>query len=78
MSFQGLWDFEKPDVLTIGNFIVSPDDIRGKIEGGVLVYAPQGYLPQGASFRATASYDGVGSSDFHAVGGQLWVNLPLH
>jgi hypothetical protein len=69
---QGLWDFEKPDVLVIGSQVVGPDTFRGKVEGGLLFTMPQGF-----SLRATGSYDGIGSSDFHAYGGQLWVNLPL-
>jgi uncharacterized repeat protein (TIGR01451 family) len=72
-SIQGLWDFEKPDVLTIGDQIVSPDTFRGKVEAGVMFS-----MPVGATVRATANYDGIGSSDFRAYGGQLWVNLPLH
>jgi outer membrane autotransporter protein len=72
-SLQGLWDFEKPDTLTIGDQIVSPDTFRGKVEAGVMFS-----MPQGATVRATGNYDGIGSSDFHAYGGQLWVNLPLH
>ena len=72
-SIQGLWDFEKPDALTIGDQIVSPDTFRGKVEAGVMFY-----MPVGATVRATANYDGIGSSDFRAYGGQLWVNLPLH
>jgi outer membrane autotransporter protein len=73
VSLQGLWDFEKPDVLTIGDEIVGPDDFRGKVEAGVMFS-----MPDGASVRATGNYDGIGSNDFRAYGGQLWVNLPLH
>jgi hypothetical protein len=35
-------------------------------------------MPEGASVRATGAYDGIGSDDFHAYSGQMWVNLPLH
>jgi outer membrane autotransporter protein len=73
VALQGLWDFEKPDVLVIGSQVVGPDTFRGKVEGGLLFTMPQGF-----SLRATGSYDGIGSSDFHAYGGQLWVNQPLH
>ncbi len=73
MALQGLWDFEKPDTLTLGNQVVGPDDFRGKLQAGVMVM-----MPEGASVRATGSYDGIGSDDFHAYGGQMWVNLPLH
>jgi outer membrane autotransporter protein len=73
MALQGLWDFEKPDTLTLGSEVVGPDDFRGKFEAGVMFM-----MPEGASVRATGSYDGIGSDDFHAYGGQMWVNLPLH
>ena len=73
MALQGLWDFEKPDTLTLGSEVVGPDDFRGKLEAGIMFM-----MPEGASVRATGSYDGIGSDDFHAYGGQMWVNLPLH
>jgi hypothetical protein len=66
-----LWDFEKPDPLTIGDQIVSPDTFRGKVEVGVMFS-----MPAGAAVRASGNYDGTGSNDFHAYGGQLRVNLP--
>ena len=49
-SIQGLWDFEKPDTLTIGDQIVSPDTFRGKVEAGVMFT-----MPAGATMRATAT-----------------------
>jgi hypothetical protein len=73
MALQGLWDFEKPDTLTLGSEVVGPDDFRGKLEAGVMLM-----MPEGASVRATGAYDGIGSDDFHAYSGQMWVNLPLH
>ena len=36
MALQGLWDFEKPDTLTLGDWSSDQDDFRGKFEAGVL------------------------------------------
>ena len=66
-------DSRLPDTLTLGSEVVGPDDFRGKLEAGIMFM-----MPEGASVRATGSYDGIGSDDFHAYGGQMWVNLPLH
>lgn len=35
-------------------------------------------LPKGMSFRGTAAYDGIGSGDYEAVTGKIWLNLPLN
>src|SRR5262249_3643260 len=77
ISFTGLWDFDKKDdaSATINGLLVSQNDIRAKVETGLLVHMPN---PSAASFRATVSYDGIGDDDFHAWGGQVWVNWPLH
>jgi len=73
ISFTGMWDFDKTATTSIGGLTVSNDDFRVKVEGGVIVRAPTGF-----SMRTTLSYDGLGSDDFGAWGGQVWVNLPLN
>lgn len=78
VSFTGMWDFDQEDdadLADVGGLLVSDDDFRVKIEGGVLAHNPNF---SAASFRATLSYDGVGADDFSAWGGQLWVNWPLN
>ena len=72
-ALVGMWDFDKPDALVFADEIVGTDDFRGKVQGGVLFTMPSGY-----TVRATGSYDGLGSGDFDAYGGQLWVNMPLN
>ena len=69
----GMWDFDKPDALVFADEIVGTDEFRGKVQAGVLFTMPSGY-----TVRATGSYDGLGSDDFDAYGGQLWVNMPLN
>jgi len=67
LSLVGIWNFEE------GGSFMTPDDFTGRVEGGVLVQ-----LPKGMSFRSTAAYDGIGSSDFEAWTGKVWLNLPLN
>jgi hypothetical protein len=58
---------------TVDNVITSQEAFRVKLEGGLLVHSPYG-----TSLRGTVSYDGLGTSDYGAWGGQLWLNLPLN
>jgi len=72
-SVQGLWDFESKGNLVIGGTLVDTDDFRAKLEGGIIVKMTNGF-----SIRAVGNYDGIGGDDFHAYGGQVWVNSPLN
>lgn len=72
-SLKGLWDFDNEGNLVIDGIVASPDDFRGRFEGGVIVT-----VPGGLALRATGNYDGIGSGDFEAYGGELWVSLPLN
>ena len=73
VALKGIWDFHKPDTNSVGSLVVGTDDLRAKIQGGLLARAPSGW-----SFRTVVSYDGVGSKNFHDIGGQVWLNVPLH
>ena len=73
LSLVGVWNFEEGGSFLVGNTFVTPDDFTGRVEGGVLVQ-----LPKGMSFRSTAAYDGIGSSDYEAWTGKVWLNLPLN
>ena len=70
-----LWDFDGAgDVTnTLAGTVASPNDLRAKIEGGVRFTRPDG-----VSFRATGSYDGIGDDDVEAYGGKLWLGFPLN
>lgn len=71
-GIQAIWDFDQSETSING---ATPGDgaVRGKVEAGLVVTSPWG-----ASLRGAASYDGIGASDFSAVSGQLWLNLPLN
>lgn len=72
-SLKGLWDFDHEENMVINGIVASPDDFRGRFEGGVMIT-----MPGGLSLRATGNCDGVGTGDFEAYGGQLWANVPLN
>jgi outer membrane autotransporter protein len=72
VSLKGIWDFDKPDVATVGGLILAGDDLSARLQAGLLARAPSGW-----SFRGVVSYDGVGSSQFNSIGGQVWLNVPL-
>ncbi|MGL4395247.1 MAG: DUF7507 domain-containing protein, partial [Hyphomicrobium sp.] len=71
-ALTGMWDFEASGQRVAGEFLSRSDDLRMKVEGGVTYHGPEG-----ASLRAALSYDGIGSDDVKALGGQLSVNVPL-
>ena len=72
-SLTGIWDFDKDKTASVGGLLVGTNDFRGRVEGGVTLREANG-----PSVRASLSYDGIGDPNFHAVGAQLWVNMPLN
>jgi hypothetical protein len=72
VQVTGSWDFIKPAPTTIGNFIVTNDDLRAQVQGGVMARWPNGY-----ALRVVGQYDGIGSSNFRNYGGQFWLNVPV-
>jgi hypothetical protein len=72
ISLTGIWDFDKDKTASVGGLLVGTDDFRMRVEAGVLVRTPTGL-----GLRATVAYDGIGDDNFHALSGQLWVNVPL-
>ncbi|HUV33259.1 MAG TPA: autotransporter outer membrane beta-barrel domain-containing protein, partial [Devosiaceae bacterium] len=73
LALYGVWNFDNGGSFLVADTLVTPDDFTGRIEGGLLVQ-----MPKGMSFRGTAAYDGVGSNDYEAVTGKIWLNLPLN
>jgi len=70
LAIYGVWNFDQ-NTLLVNNTSFRPDDFTGRLEGGAQVY-----LPKGWSVRGTAAYDGIGS-DYDAVTGKVWLNIPL-
>jgi outer membrane autotransporter protein len=71
LSVKGIWDFYG-DELELSTGPVKPDDFRVQVEGGVTIQTPDGY-----SFRASGSYDGLGDKDLEAWTAKAGVNIPL-
>lgn len=73
VSLEGIWNFDQGSPVSISGFNVGSSEFQGRVEGGLLVRGPQGL-----SARAVATVDGIGASDFDAIGGEFWINLPLN
>jgi hypothetical protein len=73
VSLTGIWNFATDKLELDGATDIDRDESRAKVEGGVLVLTPSGW-----SMRAAAAYDGIGSDDFEAYSGSVWVNVPLN
>lgn len=72
VSLTGIWNFDGDD-LVINGVTEQTDETRAKVEGGVMIRTPAGW-----ALRAAGMYDGLGSDDFEAYGGSLWVNIPIY
>jgi outer membrane autotransporter protein len=73
VNVQGLWDFDGANPITFNEVPGTTSDLRARVQAGVTLTAPWGY-----SIRATGMYDGLGSDDYEAYGGQLMVDMPLN
>lgn len=73
LSIEGIWNFDQDVIVLSNGDTLDYQELRGKIEGGVMVR-----LPSGTSFRLTGNYDGIGDDDLESYGGQLWVSIPLN
>ncbi len=73
LSLQGIWDFERENPATLDGIEPGTDDLRAKVELGASFVSPYGY-----TLRAAGSIDGLGSDDYKAYGGKLYVNMPLN
>ncbi len=72
VSLHGLWDFNTPSVVTVGNIVSGGQEFSAVAKAGVQVTSPLGI-----NVKAVASYSGIGAAGFESIGGQLWVNIPL-
>ncbi|MEO8421150.1 MAG: autotransporter outer membrane beta-barrel domain-containing protein [Hyphomicrobium sp.] len=72
-AIRGVWDFDNPNVAIIDGFVVGPGDFWGRLEGGLNV------MTSGGTYvRGSASWDGVGASDYSGYTLQGTVNVPLN
>ena len=73
-GIKGLWDFERPVTRNIATGLASDssDDVRGRVEGGLMLN-----LPEGLSISGDGFYDGIGADNFEAYGGRVRLIVPL-
>ena len=69
---EGIRNFKTDDVV-VGGVAADTDRSRGRVEAGMLYRTATGWAVRGAG-----AYDGIGSGDFDAYSGQLWLNVPLN
>jgi outer membrane autotransporter protein len=72
VGLKGIWNFKTDDIV-VGGVVADTDKSRGRVEGGLLYRTAAGWAVRGAG-----AYDGIGSGDFDAYSGQLWLNVPLN
>lgn len=72
VSVKGLWDFVRPNAVSVGGILVGDDALHAMAEAGLMARAANG-----VAMRLVGQYDGIGSNSFHSYGGQVWVNVPL-
>ena len=63
---EGVWNFTQDAGVGAIDDLAFGEDLRARVEAGVMVY-----LRGGLSVGAAVSYDGIASSDFHAIGGKV-------
>ncbi len=69
---EGIWNFHQDAGDISVDDLVTTDKLRARTEAGVMFFA-QG----GIAYGASVSYDGIGSSDYEAIGGRARVKVPL-
>lgn len=73
LTLEGIWNFDQ-DVGASGfDDLAVADDVRGRVEAGATIQTARG-----VSLGVAASYDGIGTSDFSALGGRARLNVPLN
>ncbi len=71
---RGIWDFEKAENIDVQTGLaVGTDDLRARIDAGMDIKLPGGITIHGEGF-----YDGIGTSDYEAIGGNLKLSIPLN
>ena len=73
LLLEGIWNFEQSAGSVKLDDLANGPDVRARAEAGVMVVTGQGL-----SFGASFTYDGIGSADFHAIGGKGRGRVPLN
>ena len=73
LMIEGIWNFAESGGSLFVDDLVSGVDTRARAEFGLMLRTSDG-LAAGAS----VDYDGLGSADYHAVGGKVRVAVPIN
>jgi hypothetical protein len=73
LLLEGIWNFHQDAGLINIDDLVSSEEVRGRAEAGVMLYTLGGI-----ALGASISYDGIGSSDYEAIGGRARVRMPFN
>jgi outer membrane autotransporter protein len=72
-GMQAIWNFASSgDAASFGGTLAGPEGLRGKAEVGIKVT-----LVDGIVAHVTTSYDGIGSTAYHAIEATAGIRLPL-
>lgn len=72
LTVEGIWNFDRRDTGIGFDDLVDTAAVRGRIEAGTTFQNSRG-----TSLGFAASYDGIGTSDFTALGGRARLTIPL-
>ncbi len=72
LLLEGIWNFHQDAGEINIDDLVTADALRARAEAGVTFYSFDGI-----AFGASVSYDGIGSSDYNAIGGRARLRVPL-
>jgi len=70
---EGIWNFTQAAGVAAIDDLAFGEDVRARIEAGVMVY-----MRGGLSVGAALSYDGIGTSDYQAIAGKARVRMSLN
>ncbi len=75
LSISGIYDFDKLLDATPTNALLasSDQDIRARVEGGAILFAPQ----RGIKVSGEGFFDGLGAPGFKSYGGSLQLTIPF-
>ncbi len=73
LLLEGIWNFYQDAGEINIDDLVTGDEVRARAEAGVTFYAFDGI-----ALGASVSYDGIGSSDYDAIGGRARLRVPFN
>ncbi|WP_373085696.1 Ig-like domain-containing protein [Sneathiella sp.] len=72
-AIHGLWDFKKAKTVTAQGLTIDTAEFRARATGSLSISTPDGL-----SINAKGFYDGIGSSNLMAYGGEIDITIPLN